>query len=161
MILHDLFDWTNAGVGGIGLLLTIAAIVQATGAKEAAERAEKSVRRHDAEVDFTSLTRMAKELYGYVENGRLSEARLRATDLRSELALSIHLHGEFLGNQRSQLEDKQLDLTLVAAGLNRESGDLSQMERVRLLGITGAILDLLASQCGKLRSSVEKGASRG
>ena len=41
MILHDLFDWSNAGVGGVGLLLTIAAIVQATGAKRAAREARQ------------------------------------------------------------------------------------------------------------------------
>jgi hypothetical protein len=42
MILHDnpiprdWFDWPNATVGGTGLLLTLAAIFQATGAKKAA-----------------------------------------------------------------------------------------------------------------------------
>ncbi|HXR38016.1 MAG TPA: hypothetical protein VN776_02945 [Terracidiphilus sp.] len=161
MILHDLFDWSNAGVGGIGLLLTIAAIVQATGAKGAALRAEKSVRRHNAEVDFASLARMAKELHGYVEGGKMSEARLRTTDLRSDLALAIRVHEAFLGSQFRQLKERQVDLALVAEGLNRAAGVISQSERVRLLGITGAILDLLAGQCGKLRSSVEKGASNG
>ena len=89
MILHDWFDWSNAGVGSVGLLLTIAAIVQATGAKTAAENAGKSVRRHTAEVDFGTLSRLAKELHSYVEDGKLAEARLRTTDLRSELALAI------------------------------------------------------------------------
>jgi hypothetical protein len=161
MILRDWFDWSNAGVGVVGLGFTLWAVRQATGAKQAAQRAEQSVRRHNAEVDFASLARMAKELHGFVEGGMMPEARLRTTDLRAELALAIRLHEAFLGNQRHQLEDKHLDLTLVAAGLNRKSGDLSQSERVRLLGITGAILDLLAGQCGKLRSSVEKGAANG
>ena len=89
MIFHDLFDWSNAGVGSVGLLLTIAAIVQATGAKTAAENAGKSVRRHTAKVDFGTLSRLAKELHSYVEDGKLAEARLRTTDLRSELALAI------------------------------------------------------------------------
>jgi len=160
-ISRDWFDWSNAGVGVVGLGLTLWAVAQATGAKAAAQRAEKSVRRHNAEVDFASLARMAKELHSYVEGGMMSEARLRTTDLRSDLAIAIRLHESFLGNQRHQLEDKHLDLTLVAAGLNRKSGELSQSEKVRLLGITGAILDLLAGQCGELRSSVEKGVSNG
>jgi hypothetical protein len=159
MILHDWFDWSNAGVGGVGLLLTLAAIVQATGAKSAARRAEQSVIRHNAEVDFGSLTRMAKELHGYVEGGMMPEARLRTTDLRSELALAIRLHEAFLGDQLYLLKEKQLDLTLVTDGLNRESEDLSQTERTRLLEITGAIMDVLAGQCGELRSSVERGGS--
>jgi hypothetical protein len=158
---RDWFDWSNASLGVVGLGLTLWAVAQATGAKAAAQRAEKSVRRHNAEVDFASLARMAKELHGYVEAGRVAEARIRTTDLRSDLALAIRLHEVFLGNQREKLEGKQYDLTLVAAGLNRRDGDLSQSERVRLLGIIGAILDLLAGQCGNLRSSVEKEASNG
>jgi hypothetical protein len=155
------FDWTAGAASIAGLGYAWWASRQATGAKDAAQRAERSVRRHNAEVDFGSLARMAKELHGYVEGGMMSEARLRTTDLRSELASAIRLHEVFLGNQREQLEGKQYDLTLVAAGLNRRAGDLSQLEKARLLGITGAILDLLAGQCGKLRSSVEKGASNG
>jgi hypothetical protein len=33
MILHDLFDWSNAVVSGGGFLLTVLAIVQAQGPK--------------------------------------------------------------------------------------------------------------------------------
>jgi hypothetical protein len=154
---RDWFDWSNAGVGIVGLAFTLWAVWQATGAKEAARRAEQSVIRHNAEVDFSSLMRMAKELHGYVEGGMMHEARLRTTDLRSELALAIRLHEVFLGEQLNLLKEKQLDLTLVTDGLNRESKDLSKSERVRLLEITGAIMDVLVGQCGKLRSSVERG----
>jgi len=161
MILHDWFDWSNAGVGVAGLGLTSWAIWQATGAKSAAQRAEKSLQRHNAEVDFGSLAQKAKELHGYVESGKMSEARLRTTDLRSDLALAIHHHEPFLGTLLNQLRDKQFDLKLVTDGLNRESADLSRSERIRLLEITGAILDLLAGQCGELRSKVEEGASNG
>jgi len=161
MILHDLFDWSNSGVGVAGLGLTLWAIWQATGAKAAAQRAEKSIRRQNAEVDFASLARMAKELHGYVEGGKMPEARLRTTDLRSDLALAIRVHQAFLGSQFVQLRERQVDLALVTEGLNRTAGVISQSERVRLLGITGAILDLLAGQCGKLRSSVEEGVSNG
>lgn len=161
MNVHDWFDWSNVAVGGVGLALTITAIVQATGAKTAARRTERSVLRHNAEADFASLALMAKELHGFVEAGKMSEARLRATDLRSDLASAIQLHEAFLGSQRQRLESKQLDLTLVAAGLNRTGGDLSQAEKVRLLRITGAILDLLSGQFGKLRSSVEERYSDG
>lgn len=161
MLVHDSFEWVNAGVGGIGLVLTLAAIAQATGAKSAARRAEKSIQRHSAEVIFASLAQVAKELHGYVESGRMPEARLRTTDLRSELATAIQHHEGFLGKHLIQLREKQVDLTLVADGLNRESKDLSHSERVRLLGITGAILDLLAGQRGELQSIVERGTSNG
>jgi hypothetical protein len=154
--LHDWFDWSNAGVGIAGLGLTLWAVAQATGAKKAAQQAETSILRHNAAEDFGTLARMAKELHGYVESGRVPEARLRTTDLRSDLALAIRLHRAFLGNQLDRLEDKQLDLTLVAKLLNLEADDVSQSERVRLLKITGAILDVLAGQCGELRSDAER-----
>jgi hypothetical protein len=156
---RDWFDWSNASVGLVGLALTLWAVWQAKGAKEAAKRAENSVRRHNAAADFGSLARMAKELHGYVESGKISEARLRTTDLRSDLALAIRLHSTFLGVQLSELVDKQLELMLVTDELNRRSEELSDSERVRLLRITGAILDVLAGQSGELRSDAETGAS--
>jgi hypothetical protein len=161
MAIPDWFDVTAGAASVLGLVAACLAFWQAGGAKDAAEKTEKSVTRHNAEVDFGSLTRMAKELHGYVENGRMAEARLRTTDLRSELALAIRHHETFLGGHLNLLKEKQLDLTLVTDGLNRETKDLSKSERVRLLEITGAILDVLAGQCGELRSSAEKGVLHG
>jgi hypothetical protein len=62
-------------MGLVVLALTLWAVWQAKGAKEAARSAERSFRRHSAAADFESLARMAKELHGYVEGGRMSEAR--------------------------------------------------------------------------------------
>jgi hypothetical protein len=155
------FDWT-AGVASIaGLGYAWWASHQATGAKIAAQRAEKGVLRRNAEVDFTSLARMAKELHGFVESGMIAEARLRTTDLRAELALAIPNHRDFIGLQFDNLRKKQFDLVLVADGLNRGSDTLTRSERIRLLGITGAILEVLAGQCGELRSSFERGVTNG
>jgi len=100
---------------------------------------------------------MAKELYGYVEAGRISEARIRTTDLRSELALAIPSHKVFLRGDLNQLREKQIDLKLVADGLNQETDFLSPSEKIRLLEITGEILEVLAGQTGELRSNVEGG----
>jgi hypothetical protein len=161
MAIPEWFDWMAGVASVLGLVAAGLAYWQAGGAKLAAEKTEKSVTRHNAEVDFASLARMAKELHGYIENGKTPEARVRTTDLRSDLALAISVHEVFLGAQFSQLKEKQVDLALVTEGLNRKAGEMSQTERVRLLGITGAILELLAGQCGKLRSSVEKGESNG
>ncbi len=158
---RDWFDWTNAGIGVVGLLFTLWAVLQATGAKQAAVSTEKSVKKHNAEFDFDTLTRMAKELHGYVESGMMSEAKLRTTDLRTELAVAIRHHEAYLGTQASLLKSKQADLKLVTDGLNRKADDLSQTERIRLLGITGAILDLLAGQCGQLHSATETGVTNG
>jgi hypothetical protein len=161
MGVHDWFDWSNAGVGVVGLAFTLWAVAQATGAKKAAENAGNSVKRHNAEVDFGALARMAKELHGYVEAGMTPEAKLRTTDLRSEFAVAMRLHKAFLKTQLSRLQEKQIDLKLVADGLNQGLESLSSSEKIRLLEKTGAILDVLAGQCGELRSTVENGVSNG
>ncbi len=158
MIPRDLFDWSNAAVGVAGLFLSGLAIVQATGAKQAAKLAARSVQRHVAEVDFESLLRMAKELHGYVQDLRMAEARLRTTDLRSELAVAIHNHRLFLdSSQYAVLQQRQIDLKLVTDGLSRKKA-LSRQEQARLVKITGAILDVLAAQAGGLRWSAVKEA---
>ncbi len=161
MAIPDWFDWIAGGASIAGLGYAWWASHQASGAKNAAQRAEKSVLRHNAEVDFESLTQKAKELHGYVEGDRMPEARLRITDLRSDLASAIYHHRPLLSTLLDELLGKQLDLKLVADGLNRGTAKLSYSEKIRLLEITGAILDLLAGQCGELRSSVEREASNG
>jgi hypothetical protein len=155
MAIHDLFDWTNASVGAAGLVLTVFALLQATGAKKAAQQASKNIRQHNAEVDFNSLARIAKELHGYVEDGRMSEARLRTTDLRSELATAIRTHGRFVANELSRLRERQIDLKLITEGLNGGPETLSSTERIRLLRITGEILEALAGLSGQFRSQVD------
>jgi hypothetical protein len=91
----------------------------------------------------------------------MPEARLRTTDLRSDLALAIRHHEVFLGAKSGQLLEKQVNLKLVTDALNQTQGSLSGAEKIRLLEITGEILDVLAGQCGELRSSVEKEVPHG
>jgi hypothetical protein len=159
ILLHDWVDWTNSGVGIAGLVLTFGAIWQATGAKTAACQAEKSVQSHHAETDFSTLVRMAKDLHGYVENGQLPEAKVRTTDLRTELSSSLERHKPFLGRRHKQLVEQQVSLKIIADGLNKETKTISHEERIRLLELTGAILEELAGQCGDLGSTVERSAS--
>ena len=54
-----------------------------------------------------------------------------------------------------------MDLKLVTDGLNGDMSALSPSERIRLLRITGAILEMLAAQSGGLRASSEEEASHG
>jgi hypothetical protein len=82
---------------------------------------------------------------------------LRANDLRIELQTAVSSHQPFLGSELTLLEVKQLELKLVAEGLYEESGVINPLERVRLLKITGEILDVLARQSGKLRNAEAEG----
>ena len=157
MPVHDSFEWTNAVLGGISLLITTIAACQATKAKTAARNAKDSILRHNAEIDFSSLTRLARELHGFIEKQDLAAAMLRANDLRTELQTAVSTHQPFLASELALLEVKQLELKLVAEGLYEESGVINPLERIRLLKITGEILDVLARQSGKLRNAEAEG----
>ena len=159
MALPDWVEWSNSGVGVLGLILAAAAVFEASGAKQAATKAREGIRRHNAEVDFGSLARTAKELHTSVENGRYLEARLRTTDLRSDLSSAISAHTRLLGPLLFQFRERQLDLALIAEGLGQVARELSESERIRLLRMTGAILDSIASQSGVFRSGVEESSN--
>jgi hypothetical protein len=156
---RDWFDWSNAGVGLVGLALTLWAVWQAKGAKEAAQLAGTRIRQHNAEVDFSALARIAKELHGYVEDSRMSEARLRTTDLRLELATAMRSHAQFVAHEAGRLQEKQIDLKLITEGLNGGPESLSSTEKIRLLRITGEILEALAGLSGQFRARADKEVS--
>lgn len=156
---RDWFDWSNASVGIVGLAFTLWAVWQAKGAKEAAQLAGARIRQHSAEVDFSALARIAKELHGYVEDDRMSEARLRTTDLRSELATGMRCHAQYVSHEAGRLREKQIDLKLITEGLNGGPGSLSSTEKIRLLRITGEILEALAGLSGQFRSRTDREVS--
>jgi hypothetical protein len=60
MILHDLFDWSNSGVGVAGLVLTVGAVWQATGEKRAATEAKEAVNRRNAADAMMEVVRIAE-----------------------------------------------------------------------------------------------------
>jgi hypothetical protein len=161
MIVRDWFDRTNFCVGAAGLGFTLWAVAAATSAKKAAQRAELSVLRHNAEGDFGFLAHKARELHGFVENDRLPEARIRTADIRSDLATALGRHADFLGAKIADLRAMQVDHKLMTDGLNPEQDFLSYSERIRLLKITGAILELPSRNWGELRSGTERGSSNG
>ena len=65
MILHDWFDLSNSGVGVAGLILTVGAIWQATGAKKAATEARQAVYRRSAADAMVEIVRIAEQLITY------------------------------------------------------------------------------------------------
>ena len=93
---RDWFDWTNASVGAVGLLLTIVAIVQATGAKRAATGAKEAVWRRTASATFQELARLGVQLDLYTSAQRFGEAsalskilRPSFTEARSNFGLEL------------------------------------------------------------------------
>jgi len=79
---RDWFDWSNASVGAVGLVLTIVAIVQATGAKRAATGAKEAVWKRTASAAFQELARLGVQLDLYTSAQRLGEASALSKILR-------------------------------------------------------------------------------
>jgi hypothetical protein len=148
---RDSYDWLNLIIGGVGLFLTVLAIIQATGAKTAARRAERSVKRRSAEADFEGLAQMARDLHQFVQKREMPEAKLRTADLIPALAVAISQHAEFLAKHKYELKTRQLDLKLLTNRLIR-SDVLSASETIKAMELTGGIMVLLKTVSGDLRA---------
>jgi len=83
---HDSFDWANAGVGGVGLFLTLVAIWQATGAKKAAGEARDAVQRRELSFEMGELVSLTLDLASHVDSDRVEAALIRARDVASRIA---------------------------------------------------------------------------
>jgi hypothetical protein len=101
---HDSFDWSNAGVGVIGLLLTVGAIVQATGAKRAALAASLAVYRRNAKDDVERLHRLASELLTAIEASQFELALHKAHDFVVECPGVREHHRGRLGREGGRLD---------------------------------------------------------
>src|SRR5271166_5462674 len=104
MILHDLFDWSNAGVGVAGLALTVGAIWQATGAKNAAQDARHAVYRRNASDDVKRLERLASSLLTAIETEQYGLASHQARDFISDCLDVREHHRMRLGTDGGKLD---------------------------------------------------------
>jgi hypothetical protein len=80
-MLHDWFDWSNSGVGIAGLALTIGAIWQAAGARNAAREARDAVYRRNAADAMVEIVRIAEQLNTSVLYERRAEASIQLREL--------------------------------------------------------------------------------
>lgn len=104
MLLHDLFDWSNAGVGVAGLALTVGAIWQATGAKSAARAAKAAISKRLASDAFAHIEKIAAELTLLLQLERGIEAAVRARDLVSNIPRDRAQFGQHLGGDSDKLK---------------------------------------------------------
>lgn len=101
---HDSFDWANAGVGVVGLLLTVGAVVQATGAKRAARAASAAIYRRNAKDDVERLHRLAFEILTAVETSQFEVAIYKARDFVYECPWVRERHPGRLGREGGRLD---------------------------------------------------------
>jgi hypothetical protein len=118
MILHDLFDWTNATVGGAGLLLTIAAVWQAHGAKRAAIEARDRISRRNASDEIARIERLASRMQAALQSGQKE--------------LFFHIAHEFIA-ECSRTRERYRHLLI------EDAGDRLDSVATTVLGATRAI----------------------
>jgi hypothetical protein len=90
------FDWTNFGTGLSGLALTLCAIRQATGAKQAATDTRDAIRQRGASDAFAELANTAGQLVNAIRSERSGEAAVRASDLVAQIARDRAKYERFL-----------------------------------------------------------------
>jgi dsDNA-binding SOS-regulon protein len=152
MILHDLFDWSNAGVGGVGLLLTIAAIVQATGAKRAAREARQAVYHRNAADSFSEIVRLAEQFATWVECERRAEAVVQVREIVLRLARDRGEFDRFLASDADKLKDVESNCQRLADMLGQEEFPLSSSAKRDLFRDTLMIVQELSAVLGRVRA---------
>jgi hypothetical protein len=142
---HDWLDWTNASVGGVGLLLTIAAIRQATGAKRAAEEASEAIWQREASDSFSELKGAAEELVLLLQNEQPSAAAVRARDLVARIPQDRARFERFLLADSDKLKALELLFQKLAVRLSSEDPLEEQHETQEAIDrVFDAIRDLNA-----------------
>lgn len=152
MILHDWFDWSNAGVGVAGLGLTAGAVWQATGAKKAAKEARQAVYRRNALDDVDRLHRLAFSLLTAIETEQYDLASHQARDFISECLNVREHHRARLGSSGGKLDVAFVLVRSISRELQRGTKQDHLIESAqRLVGDIGSLTGLLS------RKSEEEG----
>jgi hypothetical protein len=102
MAFHDSFDWSNAGVGVAGLVLTVITLIQATGAKEAANEARKAIWQREASESFSDIERLASELTQNLMYERWRDGFNASRKLMTDISKHRQQFVRFLSNEDEQ-----------------------------------------------------------
>jgi hypothetical protein len=158
MILHDSFEWTNAAIGSTGLLLTIAAIVQATAAKKAAIEAREAVWRREASSTVAELVSLSLELASQLEGDRLQAAQTRARDLSARIARDQARFRRFFSQDFHLLVDLEKRFGEIAEQLSHPQL-LTADVVLEMTNRVHAANRALNGICGRQESGLDKEAS--
>jgi hypothetical protein len=118
MLLHDWFDWTNAGIGTAGLALTVATLLFAKGAKKAATEAKEAIWKREASDSFSELGGLAGELAQLLQFERPNEAAVRARDLVSRIPRDRARFERFLAVDSDKLKTLESGFQQLAVQLS-------------------------------------------
>lgn len=150
MILHDLFDWSSSGVGVAGLVLTLGAVWQASGAKKAAREARNSIYRRNSEEDLGKILDLAFDFSNALQTDRYELALHIAGRLVSACSSAREHHRVFLGSDGGKL-DLAVDLIATASQKVQPGAD-----RISLIADAQRVVRLVSSVKGVLGRDLEE-----
>jgi hypothetical protein len=157
VIVHDLFEWSNGGVGTAGLMLTLLAVRQATGAKQAATEAREAVHHRNAADAFAEIVRLAEQFATWVECERRAEAVVQVREIVLRLARDGREFDRFLGSDADKLKDVESNCQRIADMLRQEEFPLSASAKKDLFNDPLTIVQDLSGISGRVRAETEQG----
>jgi hypothetical protein len=156
MVLHDWFDWSNSGVGIVGLALTLWAVVQATGAKQAAIGARSAVYRRNAADALVEIVRVAEQLNTSVLYERRIEASLQLRELIFRIPKDREEFANFLASDADKLRDVESSCKRWADFLGQGEFPLSAVAKKYLFNQTLNTVQELSAIQGRLRRMLDQ-----
>jgi hypothetical protein len=151
MVVHDLFEWSNAGVGVAGLAFTLWAVAQATRAKQAAQDARRAVYRRNASDDVKRLERLATNLLTAIETEQYGLASHQARDFISDCLDVREQHRPQLGRDGGKLEMAFVLVRAISSGMQR-----SEADRASLIESAQRVVGDMSSLSGILSRSIDE-----
>jgi hypothetical protein len=156
MIAHDWFEWTSATVGAAGLVLTLGAFWQASGARKAAREARTAVRERNAIDSFAEVVRFARQVHVWVDCERYSEARVHLGEIVLHLAHDRGGFDYFLSADADRLKEIELDCLQLDDELAKDGQFVPRMPKLEMLNLAMRIAQELSALLGRMRARGEK-----
>ncbi|WP_263353748.1 EAP30/Vps36 family vacuolar-sorting protein [Acidicapsa acidisoli] len=147
---RDWFDYTNFGVGLVGLVFTLWAVRQATGAKQAAKETREAIWQREASDSFSDLLHIAESISELVQFERQPEAAVRVRDILARIPKDRARFERYLGSDSAKLLALESRYQELARKLAEPAvWDDSDARRVATDAALGASRDL-SEICGRL-----------
>jgi hypothetical protein len=153
---RDSFDWFGLVVGLVGLVLTVLAIIQAKGAKDAALDAKNSVWKRDASDSFRGLAELAVRLAFSVRTQRVQDSAIFAGLLVENLPLEMARFKQHITANADKLKEMLSEMNelvnlLVDPKFFDQSANIEKANRV-----AASSRDLLKEISGRLMNEIQK-----
>jgi hypothetical protein len=102
MALPEWVDWSNTAAGGVGLVLTLITMIQATGAKKAATEARTAIWQREASDLFSNIEKQATDLTQNLMYERWREGFFASRKLMTDISRHRRQFASFLSNEDEQ-----------------------------------------------------------